>query len=66
MLATDVVCVRRVISHLDLENFVEPAFLVMNYMNEMRTMLSPITDFRTVVRKVTFNGEPYTLIEVNA
>lgn len=66
MLDSEVACVRRVISHVELENFIEPAFLVLNHMNEMASMLSPITEFRTVVRKVTFDGEPYTLIEVNA
>lgn len=66
MLDTEATCVRRVISHIELENFIEPAFLVLNHMNEMASMLHPLTELRTVIRKVTFNGEPYTLIEVNA
>jgi hypothetical protein len=67
MLDTDLVCVRRLISHLEIDALAIPmADMVLQQMNWIIEALRPITDFSTRVRKVTINGESYTLIEVTA
>jgi hypothetical protein len=67
MTDTDVVCIRRLISHFEMDALAMPmADMVLHQMNDIIQGMSPITEFNTRARKVTINGEPYTLLEVTA
>lgn len=66
MLDTEIVCIRRLISHLELELFYDIRGLVLQNMNDMIESIAPITDYQTKVSKVTISGEPYTLLEIRA
>lgn len=66
MLDTEIVCIRRLISHLELDLFYDIRGLVLQNMNDMIESIAPITDYQTKVCKVTISGEPYTLLEIRA
>lgn len=64
---SEVICIRHILSHAEMDLFANSlSGIVLSHMNEIIELIAPITVFDTRIRKVTFSGEPFTLIEVKA
>lgn len=59
------ICLRRLISHVDLEIFGEFQ-MFLSAMSDLQEQMEPITDYSTRAMLVHISGDCYTLLEVRA